>query len=497
VRGAKLEFMVGAFALLVLAILSFITFKIGDFRLFGRDKGYRVHAYFKDAAGLYENAPVKIAGVDAGVIEKIRLEDGRAKLSLRIFPGVRIYPDASAYIRASGLLGDKYVEIKVGTPQPECCVEDGVIGNTYEIVNVDEVMKNISTVSMNLLEFVSDLNQSGVKNSVIETLDNLGAISSDLRGTVSHNRDKIDTIVSRLESLTVTLDTLARDNAGALGNTIANIEALSASLRADAPDMVRNIDTAARDLKDFLADNRANVASITNSTRGATASLDSIARKIDEGEGTIGKLVNDDALFTSVTLAAEGINKTFSKLDRFRTFLSFRGDYLTEESDMKGSFSLAIVPTPEKYYILGLVSDPVGLGTLTKTTIDGEVVEEEVRVEHKLEFNAQFARRFKDTVLRIGFMESTFGVGLDQYIFDDKFQIEIDLWDFSQYEDDASHPHLRIGADYYVFSNIFLAGGMDNVLSKDRRGGYMGGGFRFEDEDLKYLFGAASSAPGL
>ena len=45
------------------------------------------------------------------------------------------------------------------------------------------------------------------------------------------------------------------------------------------------------------------------------------------------------------------------------------------------------------------------------------------------------------------------------------------------------------GIDYFLFKNLFVSAGADNILSDRWRGGYAGVGLRFEDQDLKYLFG--------
>jgi hypothetical protein len=41
----------------------------------------------------------------------------------------------------------------------------------------------------------------------------------------------------------------------------------------------------------------------------------------------------------------------------------------------------------------------------------------------------------------------------------------------------------------FFFKNLFITFGADNILNKKWRGSYAGVGLRFEDEDLKYLFG--------
>ena len=56
-------------------------------------------------------------------------------------------------------------------------------------------------------------------------------------------------------------------------------------------------------------------------------------------------------------------------------------------------------------------------------------------------------------------------------------------------EEGAKNPHVKVGVDYYLFKNVFVTAGADNVLNKKWRGGYAGVGVRFEDEDFKYLFG--------
>ncbi len=105
-KSLSTELKVGFFALIVMAILTFMTFRIGGLEWLKKE-GYIVYVYFKNIAGLDEKTRVKIAGVDAGTIEKIELKEGRAKLTLRLYKDIQLYSDASASIKATGLLGDK------------------------------------------------------------------------------------------------------------------------------------------------------------------------------------------------------------------------------------------------------------------------------------------------------------------------------------------------------------------------------------------------------
>jgi phospholipid/cholesterol/gamma-HCH transport system substrate-binding protein len=99
--------------------------------------------------------------------------------------------------------------------------------------------------------------------------------------------------------------------------------------------------------------------------------------------------------------------------------------------------------------------------------------------------------------VRGGITENTFGFGLDQFFFNDRLKLSLDAWDFGNDESNSKNPHIKAGADYFIFKNIFISGGIDNIFNKKWRGAYIGGGVRFEDEDFKYIFGTVPRIPGL
>ncbi|RJR17489.1 MAG: MCE family protein, partial [Nitrospiraceae bacterium] len=186
------------------------------------------------------------------------------------------------------------------------------------------------------------------------------------------------------------------------------------------------------------------------------------------------------------------VEKSFDFAGRLRTYLDFHSEYNTGESEWKGYFDLTLRPREDKYYILGIVTDPLGSVRTTETTING-VTEIKDEVESRIEFTAQFAKRFDNVALRIGLMENTFGLGADYFFNDEKGRMKFDVWDFSADEAGADDAHARIGLDYRFFKFFFVSGGIDNLFNSNRRGVYVGGGLKFEDEDFKYLMGSAPS----
>lgn len=486
-RGFSTELKVGVFSLMVLSVLAFMTFKVGGLE-WTKTKGYPVYIEFRNIAGLDEKTKVRVAGVEAGVVDRIELVQGKARVKLLIDHNIRLYRDARASIKSSGLLGDKFLDINIGSVDGPQLKEGETIENVIELVDIDDMARRLIRFSDKFSDLTDSLNDilgsDESKESLRQTLVNLKEVTASLNRTIDANDLKLRRVLDNISSLTGSLNEVVARNSDGFSDTVENMRELSKTMKTSGPELVDNLNRAAKELRELVAENRPKV-------KTAVESVDNIAKKIEKGEGSLGKLIQDDRLYENVNKAAEGINKTISAVDRFKTILSFQGDYLTKPGEIKGSFNVTLKPTPDKYYILGVVADPLGRVTTkeTITTPPGISVKEE-EIEKKIEFNAQIARRFGDAAIRIGVTENTFGVGGDYFFHKDRVKLSADAWDFSNDEESAKNAHVRVGLDYFLFKDIFVSAGMDNILNKKWRGAYVGVGWRFEDEDIKYLLGS-------
>lgn len=113
------ELKVGIFVIIGLAILTYIVFSIGGFKIF--TPSYSIKIIFGFANGVEENAPVRLAGVNAGEVKIIRLfydekeKKTKVELTARIEKFARIEEDSQVFVNTLGLLGEKYIEILPGT----------------------------------------------------------------------------------------------------------------------------------------------------------------------------------------------------------------------------------------------------------------------------------------------------------------------------------------------------------------------------------------------
>src|SRR6185312_12623141 len=101
------EFKVGALVIVVSGLIAGMALRVAQGPgMFSGKKEY----FFKvdNAGGLVLNSAVKMAGIKIGIIEKIDLEDGRAKIFIDIEHQVKVTNSAHVMLKSDGILGDKH-----------------------------------------------------------------------------------------------------------------------------------------------------------------------------------------------------------------------------------------------------------------------------------------------------------------------------------------------------------------------------------------------------
>ena len=110
---AKLEMVVGAFVLVGIVCLGYLSIKLGKLDMVGGDV-YEVEAQFNSASGLKPGTAVEIAGVEVGRIRAITLIEDRAKVKLAVNNSVKLYTDTIASIKSRGIIGEKFLSLSPG-----------------------------------------------------------------------------------------------------------------------------------------------------------------------------------------------------------------------------------------------------------------------------------------------------------------------------------------------------------------------------------------------
>ena len=105
--------LTGALAIALVLLGMAFGLAAGD----GARGGYLLHATYDQADGLAAGAPVYLAGVHVGTVERMRLDPQRfkAQVALRIDEGVGVPEESAAMIVSDGVLGGKFVKIEPGS----------------------------------------------------------------------------------------------------------------------------------------------------------------------------------------------------------------------------------------------------------------------------------------------------------------------------------------------------------------------------------------------
>ncbi|HRH97189.1 MAG TPA: outer membrane lipid asymmetry maintenance protein MlaD [Prosthecobacter sp.] len=117
-KQSKLELFVGAFVLLGIAAIIYLTVKLGAGSMIGGET-YVLEARFTNAGGLNAGSSVLVAGVPVGRVEGIRVDadDYSAMVTMRVLAGLKLPTDTMASIKTTGLIGDKYVALAPGADE--------------------------------------------------------------------------------------------------------------------------------------------------------------------------------------------------------------------------------------------------------------------------------------------------------------------------------------------------------------------------------------------
>jgi phospholipid/cholesterol/gamma-HCH transport system substrate-binding protein len=539
-------------------LFAFTFFKKGGY---SKSESYLVTARFSDATGLTWKSRVQIAGIQVGEVESIALEGDKAVLSIRVKNDVVLHSDACLYKTfPSALLPDALLEVSPGSPAaPSLKTEPQdkrEITCIREATSVQQLLDSMSKIANDVSVVTGDLadsvrsNQGSLKN----VIQNLAATTSKLREIVEANDQNVSQILRNTRDFTRDLRDISGRDKERIHDILVNVQQLTAELRTTAGSLQGVISGIHRPgaagqpgaAGETGPGGAPGVAGATGApgvagAAGASpdqqakgvqqaveklndnlAKLDEILGKVREGKSVAGKLLVDERMGRQVGNTVEGLSDYFDRLNRMQVQLHLRSEALLNQSVSEGRpgakvyFGARLIPRPDKYYELEVVSDPRGVDTLTTTsnvtTINGgsptTTVVNSTQNEQKLAFSLQMAKRYGPLNLRGGVIESSGGLGADLFMLDDSLRFSLSVFQFNRPKKEA-FPRAKLWADYVFLKHLYLTTGVDDFLnrwSSSQRAGarpfnigtdvFFGGGLEFTDDDIKTLLSSGVGSAG-
>ena len=338
------EMWVGIFVVIGIILLILMTLKIEKFQV-GKKPGYPLNLYFDSAAGLEQNSQVRVAGVRVGDVEKVALENGKAKVTFRLPSHVVLYKDAKAYLKSEGFLGEKYIEIVPGTPGNPKVEPNGGIEQGAPPIDVDQFLSNISAVRDDLKEVIKPLGDvlKAVDREKVEgMIDNLEKFSGQLSGLADDTKktfQKGTEAFSRLEEI----GDKVKKGEGTLGKLITDETIYQEAKKTieTAKEAVETVKATAETLKNvsekieqgegtlgkFIQDE-----SLYKDAKDTLEYMKGIAEKVEKGEGTLGKLIQDESLYKEAKDTLQSMKGIAEKVEKGEGTL---GKLISDDTLMK------------------------------------------------------------------------------------------------------------------------------------------------------------------
>ena len=291
----KREVKIGIFCVvMIIAAWAGIRFLKG-FDIFSRNSVY--YAAYDQISGVQSASPIMMKGVKIGTVTGISFDPQRSDnvvLQLTIKRQYRIPTDSEAKIFSNGLMGAKAIEIDYGSAHTY--LEKGdtlrssrdrdlmdVAGSELEFFK-----QKISQVTADLSRTLNNINALMEANtqSITGTLGHLNTITGDMAGILDAEKHNLKAAVEDLTKF-----------AGVLGENAPRVDSIVGSMNR---------------LTTELAD-----AGFGQQLTDAVGEVNGLLEKIQSGDGTVGKLMTDTALYESLTQASDNLASLLANLQQY------------------------------------------------------------------------------------------------------------------------------------------------------------------------------------
>jgi phospholipid/cholesterol/gamma-HCH transport system substrate-binding protein len=246
----------------------------------GLARNYPMYARFPWGAGLKQGQPVLLAGVQVGFVDRVDLDpNGTIVVALKVQQQYRIPKGSTATVQANGIFGDQLIAL-----QPVLGVKDylavgdtiptgkGSPGTAELLTKGDSIAADVRALTGKArAEFV----EGGGLADVRATITQLTRLVAQMSSVMTEQSKQLTKTQDALRTTIAAIDTVKIDS------TLTNVRAISASL-----------EQLSRELKQ------------TN------VQVQGVITKANSGNGTVGRLMNDDALyrrFDSVLLRMDSL----------------------------------------------------------------------------------------------------------------------------------------------------------------------------------------------
>lgn len=368
IRKFSTELIVGTLFFTALLILSYFTIVLSTENWF--ETIYRYEVFFPNVSGLAEGDVVLTRGVKKGKVRKIELVEDGVLVELTLDEEITLHEDYRIKVLPGSILGGRHVAVDPGDKNKPAVARHERLEGEESIDVMAEAGEAITELRKEIRNIRKTLDEEDTIAKVTATVDNLYAISNELRkgnGLISRLINDEELARDTVESVTVLKETgenlsaAAKQTEGAIadiraGKGFLGKLAVDETLYNDIQTVIGNLRQGKGSLGKFLtedevhdnirsitADVRELVGSVRNGdssvarmfkdegelfieVRNAFSSMAAVGKSLEESEGSLGKMINDDELYQEarhMMLELRSAIEDFREQSAVATFGSF------------------------------------------------------------------------------------------------------------------------------------------------------------------------------
>ncbi len=451
-------------------ILIFFGYQLGFFHLNSDD--YVLYTVrFSDVAGLLKKADVKIAGVKIGWVDDLRLIEGsQVSVQLKVKKECLIREDTAASIKQDGMLGGKFVDLSSGSVNTAIMNPGAQLKSSAPQAGVEDVLSDFRSLAHQVELLTSNV------NSFLGQMSGQQSVMNDMQNVLKETTQ----IISLLHDILQT-------NKSTINDSAHNGAQLIADLQKHLPELAERLKQT------------------TNCVATITSDAQQIVNQINNGQGSLGKLLNNDDLHQSIFHITQDIQETTSFFKNIDFVLDARIEGAQKGhgffNGTKAFFDLRIHPCRDYFGLVGLVASNCGylqrFDQLECRDESGLFTQHSTICvkRNKPLLNLQIARIFGDCLfaVRAGIFQSTPGIGLDVQVplgIDPiRWVSTLELYDLMGTQRLSGHdPYLKWFNRIFLGEHVYALVGVDDIINKNGRHAIFGAGIRFADDELLRCF---------
>ncbi len=262
----------------VLVIISILMFLWGYNFLKGKnlfDSSNKLYVVYENVAGLAPSAPVTLNGLTIGKVNSITINaDGKLLVELHITTDFPIAKSSIAEIYDSGLVGGRQIAIKPNLLDKNYTVSGDYLQASSKLGLTDALAQQLEPLQAKIHE-------------LLENADVLFSNVNDILDTKTRQNLK-----SSIASLETTLSEFSVAS--------KNINELIAVNKSNLNGIVSNFDKTAENMAHITDSlSKANLGQTVKNLEKTLAQVDKIMAELEQGKGTLGKLIKDESLYTN------------------------------------------------------------------------------------------------------------------------------------------------------------------------------------------------------